>query len=280
MLITIATSLTKTHAYTGSGDYKATAQTYQKKYILPDSLRIAEKQNELPEFAVIYETWEKESQLVEQATYLRESRRVQIFAGSIIGLLCFWLRRTIRHLRIVRDKNVVMASTIDDLLGFKDELFLWKEENLMLRKKLQAVEGTPQTVQKETTQATTGITGKENNRNIPNGRALFDRAEREIISRKLFLQPDFSRDELIKMVHIPKNNFSSLFKQYAGMKFCEYINNLRLEHATKLLKEYPEYTIDGIAGSCGISSTTTFYRLFSEKFGMTPTEYRTNKKRL
>lgn len=292
-------------AYDGLGDYKAAAQIYRQMYILLDSLRIREKHNGVLELTTLYETKEKEAQLIQQATRLRESRIIEAFAACMIGLLGLLLWRYIRHARLIRAKNEAMVGTIENLLGYKDELFRRKEENLLLREQLQAAENTlrkgdeaeryrlaaeeipaegdgkAETPGREKDVVVNGdIPEKEaNNATFINGQALFDRMEYEIISHQLFLQPGFSREELMKRVHIPKNKFALLFKQYAGMSFPGYMNKLRLEYATELLKEHPEYTIDGIAKSCGISSTTTFYRLFFEKFGMTPTEYRESRKK-
>ena len=88
----------------------------------------------------------------------------------------------------------------------------------------------------------------------------------------------FSREELIKIIYIPKNKFAQLFKLYARTSFSKYVNNLRLEYAAGMLKEHPYYTIDAIAKECGMSTVQTFYRLFSEKFGVTPTEFRSGLK--
>jgi len=39
-----------------------------------------------------------------------------------------------------------------------------------------------------------------------------------------------------------------------------------------MLKNYPDYTVDTIAQECGMS-TQSLYRLFSGKFGVTPTDF-------
>lgn len=287
------------------GNYKAAADAYRRMYVISDSLRIRDRKNGAIELATIYETKEKEEQLAHQTARLHENQMILSFAACLIGLLGFLLWRIIRHSRIVKSKNQAMVGTINDLLGFRDELFRRKEENLALKEQLQAAE---EELHKQNGMVATSLpitetvispvpadipsselpeTENSVDSDIPEGveeansdRALFDRVEYEIIGRKLYLQPDFSRDELLKIVRIPKNKFSSLFKQYAGTGFSGYINKLRLEHAAKLLKEHPDYTIDGIAASCGISSTTTFYRLFVGRFGMTPTEYRTSGKQM
>lgn len=103
---------------------------------------------------------------------------------------------------------------------------------------------------------------------------LFEKLEATILSEKLYLQPDFTRDEVIKRMHIPKNSFARIFKRCTGVGFTKYINTLRLEHAAKMLKQHPNYTVSFIAGECGIPTPQTFYRLFSDKFGVTPAEYR------
>lgn len=95
-----------------------------------------------------------------------------------------------------------------------------------------------------------------------------------IISRSLYLQPKLSREDIMKEIHVPKNRFARLFKRYAGMGFPAYVNNLRLDYAARMLKAHPEYTVEAIASDCGIPVLQTFYRLFFEKFGLTPAEFR------
>lgn len=76
------------------------------------------------------------------------------------------------------------------------------------------------------------------------------------------------------MSKCPRNKFAQLFTQYAGMTFNKYINDLRLEYAAKLLRDKPEYTIEAIAEECGLPIAQTFYRNFSDKFGVTPNDFR------
>ena len=104
-------------------------------------------------------------------------------------------------------------------------------------------------------------------------KALFDRLDRAIVSQQLFLQQGFNRDEAAALVQITPKHLSALFQRFAN-GFPEYINSLRLEHSVGILKSKPNYTIEGISQECGFSSRQTFHRLFVEKYGMTPTEFR------
>lgn len=275
-------------AYMKLGDYKGAAQTYKQMYDLSDSLHVREKQNGVLEFAAIYETKEKETQIVEQAAHLRESRITILFATCLIGLLGVMLWRTVHHYRIVKAKNIAMVRTIREQLAYKDALFQREEEIRTLQKELKQQSEELNSLQKATQE-------KETSADVPPTipatvshptdkytdavmQDLFAKAKYEIMSRKLYLRSDFSREELIEMVHIPQNKFAGLFKKYTGMSFSKYINKLRLEYATHLLEEHPEYSIEAIAENCGISSSTTFYRLFLEEYGMTPKNFRNSMK--
>ena len=55
--------------------------------------------------------------------------------------------------------------------------------------------------------------------------------------------------------------------------FYDYVNNLRIAYARKLLLETDD-KIDVVAMQSGFSSITTFRRMFSKTYGMTASEYR------
>ena len=204
-------------AYMGLGNYKAAAQAYRQMYTLSDSLQTREKRNGVLDFATLYETQEKEAQLAEQTARLHKSRMIQVFAVCIICLLGFLLWRNVRHSRIVKAKNRTMAGKIDNLLEYKEELFRRKEENLQLAEQLQATESELQQRDKAARLPAPQAPLTENESSVSDepsdtddiDRALFDKLEREIISRKLFLQPESPREGLIEQMHIPRISFQN-----------------------------------------------------------------------
>ena len=59
------------------------------------------------------------------------------------------------------------------------------------------------------------------------------------------------------------------------MSFMDYINRLRLSYSRELIVNLSEkLTIESIAIKAGFNSRTTFYRLFLEKYGLTPEEFK------
>ena len=105
-------------------------------------------------------------------------------------------------------------------------------------------------------------------------RVLFEQIHQTIVEQQLFLDPGFSRTKFIKIGLVNKNKVARMLQQYAGTNLNGYINGMRLEYAARLLREHPADPIKAIAANSGFNSVRTFYRLFSEKYGMSPVEYK------
>lgn len=67
--------------------------------------------------------------------------------------------------------------------------------------------------------------------------------------------------------------FCSRFKKFSGKVFTDYINDLRLENADKLVR-YTSQNINFVYRACGFTSKTFFYKLYKNKYGMTPIQAR------
>ena len=66
--------------------------------------------------------------------------------------------------------------------------------------------------------------------------------------------------------------FSALFRQMNGLPLWEYITIKRVERAIGLLRDTDLTKLD-IAGMCGFSSPSNFYRAFAQVTGKTPSHY-------
>lgn len=63
-----------------------------------------------------------------------------------------------------------------------------------------------------------------------------------------------------------------------GTTFSRYLLMRRLERTRVLIADPAGQRIIDIAYSCGIKSSTVFYRGFRRAFGITPTEYRAGRR--
>lgn len=88
-----------------------------------------------------------------------------------------------------------------------------------------------------------------------------------------YTNPELSLRLIRKTVKIPENKISQLLKDRFGLTYKDYIIELRLEEAKRLLSSKGEFNINEIAFECGFGSIQTFNRLFKNKTGLTPTEF-------
>ena len=73
---------------------------------------------------------------------------------------------------------------------------------------------------------------------------------------------------------INKNELSQFFSQCQNTTFRIWLSEIRFNAAKKMMKEYPDYNNDIISAECGFSSRSYLYRIFKEKEGCTPVEWR------
>lgn len=103
---------------------------------------------------------------------------------------------------------------------------------------------------------------------------LFKEVDKRIMKERLFTNPDFGREDLMRLLGVDKNTLPSIINRITGCNVPGYINTKRMEYATDLIKKHPEYTLGAIAEACGIKSPATFIRNFKATYDMTPSEYR------
>lgn len=80
-------------------------------------------------------------------------------------------------------------------------------------------------------------------------------------------------EEVASRAFMNPKYFSRVFKDKVGTSFSCYVNNLKIQHACRLLEttNYPAYRI---SMECGFSDPSYFSRVFNNKMDMTPMTYR------
>lgn len=79
--------------------------------------------------------------------------------------------------------------------------------------------------------------------------------------------------KIATIANMNKTAFSRYFKQITGKGFIEYLNEVRINYAKKLLAAQSN-PIKEIGYSCGFSSPSYFNKTFKDFVGMTPVEFR------
>jgi two-component system response regulator YesN len=83
-------------------------------------------------------------------------------------------------------------------------------------------------------------------------------------------------DKLAAMAGMSKFKFSKAFINRFKQTFASYLNNLRINHASELLRNL-DLNISEVAHAVGYKNVVHFERKFKETYGMTPREYRKKK---
>ena len=84
-------------------------------------------------------------------------------------------------------------------------------------------------------------------------------------------------DEISSRVGYSKSHFCYLFKAVMGKTYIEYLNEIRINAAKRLLNE-TEMSISEIAYEVGYNSFANFNKYFKQTTGVTPSKYRKIKK--
>jgi len=92
-----------------------------------------------------------------------------------------------------------------------------------------------------------------------------------------YSDPNFSISLLADLFETTIANMSYLFKKNLDQTFSDYLWELRLEKAQELL-ENSELSIDEISVAVGYLNTSSFRRKFKQKTGLTPAQYRNERK--
>lgn len=94
---------------------------------------------------------------------------------------------------------------------------------------------------------------------------------------QLYRQPNLKREDLARALNSNSRYIIDAIKTGTGKTFLDYINQHRLDYVHRMLMTDESTPVSNIIIDSGFSSTSAFYRLFKEEFGMSPNELRQAK---
>jgi len=89
---------------------------------------------------------------------------------------------------------------------------------------------------------------------------------------------DITLEELLRLTGMSKSHFSRKFKELTGKTFVTYLNDMRIEYAKKYLMKTKQ-PIHWIARQVGYADERYFRRIFRERIGDNPKQFRENNKK-
>ena len=103
------------------------------------------------------------------------------------------------------------------------------------------------------------------------------RLQEHILSDRFSANPEADMDKIIKTLNTNRTYLYKTVKNTTGQTVQDYLNTIRLDEARRLLDTSGEL-IETVAWMSGFSSIRTFYRIFRDRYNMTPTDYRKSKR--
>lgn len=98
--------------------------------------------------------------------------------------------------------------------------------------------------------------------------------EKYIVSN--YMDPSMGLNKISDEFQISESYFSHMFKEKTGVNFSTYLENIRMNEATKLIKE-TNISLNELYISVGYNNANTFRRAFKKTYGVTPSSMREGK---
>ena len=77
-------------------------------------------------------------------------------------------------------------------------------------------------------------------------------------------QENINRDKMAETVNLSPGYFSNLFRAEVGMSFSDYLIQVRIENAKRLLRRF-DLSVEAISKQCGFNSLAHFSRTFKKR---------------
>ncbi|MDU1906234.1 MAG: helix-turn-helix domain-containing protein [Dysgonomonas sp.] len=235
----------KAHILAELGQYKEAFQLKADVLAYIDSINQVNVSRQINEIYIMYNVDELEKKTVEEQAKAKQSQTVSIFL-IVACILLISLVITIKSsLNKLKEKNEKLYAQYLDMDKYRKEIDLLN------------------------------MNQDRNDNNIPaKESALFDKIENYIIEKQIYREPGLSRESFALELATNRQYLTQAIQDNTGKTFTEYINHYRLEYSRQLLVTNISLSIENVYTSAGFNNKSTFYRLFKQKYGLTPNEFR------
>lgn len=93
-------------------------------------------------------------------------------------------------------------------------------------------------------------------------------------AEKNFRDTTVNMVKLSQSIGVVRHTLSIYFDQHLHTTFRIWLSDIRFKEAQDYIKAHPEYTNESVSSACGFTSRSQLYKIFSDRMGMTPREWR------
>ena len=219
------------------GNY-AEALDYQTRYAyLSKAVSDSLHRSEAHDYAARYHAQEQQLEIQEKEAEAQRSHIISLAIAVLALLAIAFAVYFFRQKRIISEKNRALVRMINE-------------------------------------QAEEPLTPLASRREAGGEASIFDAIDTAIRTEHLYTSVNLQRQDICDRFDISRHALNDLLTQHTdGLSFPQYINDIRLEEARRLLRDEPTKTISAIATEVGFSAAN-LREQFKRCYGMTPAEYR------
>jgi len=96
--------------------------------------------------------------------------------------------------------------------------------------------------------------------------------------QQLYHNSNLKREDVAKMLNTNRTYITDCIKATTDQTFTQFVNAYRVKCAKRLLSDHSEKKMSAVAIEAGFASESSFFRTFKTVTGVTPTEWREQKK--
>ena len=273
-IIYIRTLYQTSKAYQGVGNYKSAYEELLKLRQLMEVMRISSERSNLFNLTDFTRVMRQEYELRQAENKLHVRNWVIVGLVVVALALIALLVRIYSYWKVIREKNRKMASLIVELNDKNKEVLPCVTEPVAEVPVPVEVPAPVLVEEQPEVPEETPVAGEA----FPsfNPHEIFRNFDAQVREERMYLNYQFSRDDYAALMGVDRNRFAAILKEYTHGNLSAYLNNLRLDYSVGLFRAHPEWSVSEIASHCALPRLSTFYRLFKEKYGMSPNAFRSN----
>lgn len=251
-------------AYSALGRYSDAYNAMTQAYDIRNKMRVNIERNQIFDLTDVTDAVSREYELEKAAYRMQMQHRIIIGLVVIMVFLLLLFGGLWRALNVIKRKNRKMAELILEL----DD----QRHGLLTRYSFPHLEIGKDTDEEELPEEQGADVSDEV---VPENENLFLRFDQQVKGQKLYLDYQLTRDDYAQLMGVDRNRFASILKQFTlGGNLSVYLNELRLEYSVTLFRHHPDWSISKVASESALPSLSTSYRLFKDKYGISPNSFR------